>query len=566
MISPNTILQNRYQIVRLLGSGGMGTVYEALDQRLNLTVALKETLAPTEELRRAFEREARLLANLNHASLPRVIDQFVEGDGQYLVMDYISGDDLDVMSKKKGTPFSVNEVMMWADDLLQALEYLHSHQPPIIHRDIKPANIKVSAKGNAILLDFGLAKGSAGDMSLAAVSQSIQGYSANFASLEQIQGDKTTEQSDLYSLGVTLYYLLTFIKPVGALKRAAALINDEPDPLIPIKQVLPDIHDHISKVIMNAVALKPAARPKSAKEMRSKLSENAQPSITTPIFYETDEPTVIRSSIQSIVHDESFSRPQLIGILIGFFLIILGGIGYGFYVNNKGTDNQSLTSLQKVQNENSSNSNTEKVPPDLTNTNNANEANLLTSNVTPSRTPKSKSNTNTKSDDEDEYEGNDGDYETGATEEPSNRTYNPQMPSSDQYNQWAKPEQREQVILVPAPADIAPKGTSEPRPQPSTTPPPVTKTISGGVVNGRATSLPKPPYPEAARAVRASGAVNVAVTIGEDGDVESASAVSGHPLLRAAAVVAARSAKFAPITLSGQKVKLTGIIVYNFVP
>ncbi len=85
MISLNTILQNRYQVVRLLGSGGMGTVYEAFDQRLNFTVALKETLAPTEELRRAFEREARLLANLNHSCLPRVIDQFVEGDGQYLV-------------------------------------------------------------------------------------------------------------------------------------------------------------------------------------------------------------------------------------------------------------------------------------------------------------------------------------------------------------------------------------------------------------------------------------------------------------------------------------------------
>ena len=101
---------------------------------------------------------------------------------------------------------------------------------------------------------------------------------------------------------------------------------------------------------------------------------------------------------------------------------------------------------------------------------------------------------------------------------------------------------------------------------PAKTPPPVPKTISGGVVNGKATNLVKPPYPAAARAVRASGAVNVQVTIDESGNVISASAVSGHPLLRAAAVQAARSSKFSPTMLSGQAVKVTGVIVYNFVP
>jgi protein TonB len=105
-----------------------------------------------------------------------------------------------------------------------------------------------------------------------------------------------------------------------------------------------------------------------------------------------------------------------------------------------------------------------------------------------------------------------------------------------------------------------------PPPPAAKTPPPVPKTISGGVVNGKATSLPKPPYPPAARAVRASGAVNVQVTISESGSVISASAVSGHPLLRAAAEQAARSARFAPTLLSGQPVKVTGVIVYNFVP
>ncbi|HNU08779.1 MAG TPA: TonB family protein [Pyrinomonadaceae bacterium] len=101
---------------------------------------------------------------------------------------------------------------------------------------------------------------------------------------------------------------------------------------------------------------------------------------------------------------------------------------------------------------------------------------------------------------------------------------------------------------------------------PAPTPKPVPKVISGGVVNGKATNLVKPPYPAAARAVRASGAVNVQVTIDENGSVISASAVSGHPLLRAAAVQAARSSRFSPTLLSGQPVKVTGVIVYNFQP
>ena len=101
-------------------------------------------------------------------------------------------------------------------------------------------------------------------------------------------------------------------------------------------------------------------------------------------------------------------------------------------------------------------------------------------------------------------------------------------------------------------------------PTPAPTPPPVPKTVSGGVVNGKAVNLVKPPYPPAARAVRAAGTVNVQVTIDENGNVISASAVSGHPLLKQAAESAARSSKFSPTTLSGQKVKVTGVIVYNF--
>src|SRR6266851_8620121 len=110
MLAPETLLQGRYLIVRQLGQGGMGAVYEALDQRLDTTVALKETLFADERLRKQFEREARLLARLHHPALPRVSDHFAERDGEFLVMQYIAGDDLSAMSDQRGGPFPPDQV------------------------------------------------------------------------------------------------------------------------------------------------------------------------------------------------------------------------------------------------------------------------------------------------------------------------------------------------------------------------------------------------------------------------------------------------------------------------
>jgi len=159
MLTPDTILQNRYQIVRAIGQGGMGTVYLAIDRRLGSDVALKETLFKDDRLLSAFEREARLLASLRHPALPRVIDHFSEADGQFLVMEFIPGDDLLDLMNASGTGFPPDEVLDWADQLLDALDYMHTRQPQIIHRDIKPQNLKLMARSQIVLLDFGLAKG-----------------------------------------------------------------------------------------------------------------------------------------------------------------------------------------------------------------------------------------------------------------------------------------------------------------------------------------------------------------------------------------------------------------------
>ena len=152
MLAPETILQNRYRVIRQLGSGGMGTVYEARALRLNTTVAVKETHFTDERLRKQFEREAQLLAGLRHPVLPRVIDHFDEGDGLYLVMDFIAGDDLGALLEKRGGAFPLNDVIAWADQLLDALDYLHSQDPPVIHHDIKPQNLKLTAKNQIALV------------------------------------------------------------------------------------------------------------------------------------------------------------------------------------------------------------------------------------------------------------------------------------------------------------------------------------------------------------------------------------------------------------------------------
>ncbi|PYS87043.1 MAG: hypothetical protein DMF70_01320 [Acidobacteria bacterium] len=249
MLSPETILQGRYRIIRQLGQGGMGAVYEALDQRLDTTVALKETLFTDEKLRKQFEREARLLARLHHQALPRVSDHFNEGDGQFLVMQYVAGDDLSAMLVQRDAPFPQEEVLRWADQLCDALDYLHTQDPEIIHRDIKPQNLKLTARGQIVLLDFGLAKGYAGQASVVTTSASIFGYTPNYAPLEQVQGLGTDARSDIYALAATLFHLLTNVKPPDALSRAGALVNGQPDPLLPANKVAPQVSGAVADVL-----------------------------------------------------------------------------------------------------------------------------------------------------------------------------------------------------------------------------------------------------------------------------------------------------------------------------
>jgi serine/threonine protein kinase len=272
VLAPNTILQDRYEIVRQLGQGGMGAVYEATDRRFGSTVALKQTLVAGDALRRAFEREARLLNTLQHAGLPHVIDYFFEGDGQFLVMQYIPGDDLGQMLRRRAEPFPVGNVVTWADQLLDLLDYLHTHEPPIIHRDIKPENLKLTRRGNIILLDFGLAKGLA-EQAAATNASSVVGYTPNYAPLEQIRGTGTDERGDLYALAATLFHLVTMRLPPDAVARAESFVNGQPDPLRPANEVDPRVPARVASVLHAALALRRDDRPRSAAAMREALRD-----------------------------------------------------------------------------------------------------------------------------------------------------------------------------------------------------------------------------------------------------------------------------------------------------
>ena len=277
MLPTNHVLQNRYRIIRPLGKGGMGHVYEAMDEAVDCVVAIKETFAATDKLRRAFEREAKLLANLRHPVLPRVTHHFLEGDGQFLVMDYVEGFNLAELLTQRKRPFTAEELVPEADKLLSALHYLHTRSEPIIHRDIKPANIKRTSEGEIYLLDFGLAKGSAGQMSTMEPGESffssVYGYTAAYAPLEQLTNSGTNAQSDLYGLGATLYHLLTGQTPLSSNVRYEALEMGAADPLSMAHQLNPRIPPSVSEVIANAMAMSRRDRTRTASEMRAALQE-----------------------------------------------------------------------------------------------------------------------------------------------------------------------------------------------------------------------------------------------------------------------------------------------------
>ncbi len=289
LLPSGTIVHGRYRITRLIGQGGMGAVYAAIDETFKSQVALKQmfpmphlTVQQVADLERAFQCEAHLLHQLRHPALPRVSDYFTDAYGRFLVMDYIEGQNLATLLAQRQEierkPLTEAEVVTWAIKVLDALEYLHQQQPPIIHRDIKPDNITLTPNDEIFLLDFGIAKGSTMLTTLMG-QRSVYAYTLAYASLEQVQGAGTDARSDLFSLAATMYHLLSghaLDQPprCDVLTRAAARVRNEPDPLL----LPPNLSPGLRQVLQQALALDPDDRPPNAAAMRQALLDTQKPS------------------------------------------------------------------------------------------------------------------------------------------------------------------------------------------------------------------------------------------------------------------------------------------------
>ena len=282
------VLRGRYRIRRVIGQGGMGCIYLADDQRLEgRQCALKEVehdrTLPAEMVREAreqFLREATVLARLDHPNLPKVSDFFSIAARDYLVMDYVPGKDLRTLmleAKQEGRFLSEVDVLNWAGQLANALIYLHSQDPPILHRDIKPSNLKVTPTGLLKLVDFGLVKLLApGEVTITV----LQGQgTALYTPLEQYGGDSgnTDARSDLYAFGATLYHLLTNQAPADARER---FLN--PQCLMPIRQINPDVSMRSERAILWAMGIHPDDRPESVERFRQSLLGDT-PTIPRPV-------------------------------------------------------------------------------------------------------------------------------------------------------------------------------------------------------------------------------------------------------------------------------------------
>jgi serine/threonine protein kinase len=291
-LKASTLLRNRYEIQGLIGQGGMGAVYKAADRRLpGRLCAIKEIWPPPGisaealgQAREQFLREASTLARLDHPNLPKVSDYFAlslssEAEGpatsrDYLVMDYVPGQDLHQLvqvARREGHFLDERQVLSWMAQLCEALSYLHNQDPPVLHRDIKPANVKLTPDDRIKLVDFGLVKPL--DPEDPKTVTGLRGIgSLPYTPIEQYAGElgHTDVRSDLYSMGATLYHLLTGQQPASAQDRFL-----EPETLLPPRKINPTISPGTERAVLVALALHPKDRPETVRAWSRMLQGNA---------------------------------------------------------------------------------------------------------------------------------------------------------------------------------------------------------------------------------------------------------------------------------------------------
>ena len=252
-----------YRIVRKIGFGGFGAVYAA-ETRSGTLVALKESFNAAGIT--SFQGEFAVLQQLQHAHLPRYEAMFVAQGSGYLVMEFVPGRSLDEVQATAGGPLPETQVLGFALQLCEVLSYLHHQRPPLLHRDLKPANVRLTENGLIKLVDFGLFKQGT---EMDSTKYSRMGWTPAYAPLEQhpLAPGHTDQRSDVYSLGATLYHLLTGTRPMAAAKR-----NEAPtDPLPPPQRLNPQLSSHVAAAVTKALRLKPAERYADIEAFRQAL-------------------------------------------------------------------------------------------------------------------------------------------------------------------------------------------------------------------------------------------------------------------------------------------------------
>ena len=215
MHAPGEVLNQRYQIVCLLGKGGLSHVYEVIDLSLNRRCALKEFTVrdsgddEREKVQEHFRREMEMLSRLSHPGLPQIYDSFTFEEKDCIVLELIEGKTLDGLAAEREEPFPEEQVQKWSLQILEILEYLHGQSPPVIYRDLKPQNIMITPEGSLRFIDFGIAR----LFNPVKEQDTIFMGTPGFASPEQFRRTQSDRRSDLFSLGALMHFLLTLKDP-----------------------------------------------------------------------------------------------------------------------------------------------------------------------------------------------------------------------------------------------------------------------------------------------------------------------------------------------------------------
>jgi serine/threonine protein kinase/regulator of sirC expression with transglutaminase-like and TPR domain len=338
-----TLLAGRYQLLSRIGQGGMGAVYKAADTRFNnRPVAIKEMsstgLSPAslQEAVTAFEREAHLLADLLHPNLPRIYEHFAENDRSYLVMDFIEGQTLEeYLEQIGGGPLPVDQVIKWAEQLCDVLNYLHTHQPPIVFRDLKPANVMISESGHIFLIDFGIARIFKPGKQHDTVALGSPGYAAP----EQYGKSQSTPRSDIYSLGALLHHLLTGHDP-----------SEQPFFFQPASKLNPAVDPALDALLQKMLEMDSDRRPGSALEVLNTLEGigSSQSRSTSALLTSPQDPLLEEAYTLYTQRRLDEALAVYNRALQANTTSPLGWQGYALTQRLRGLDHEALTSFERA--------------------------------------------------------------------------------------------------------------------------------------------------------------------------------------------------------------------------